>query len=298
MLMSDLFQSYIVRLTPTEPELERARAHRDLVQQRITLEGVIEFVNSGSYIKSTAIRPFNDIDLFVGFASDAYAKNPNTVIHRLAHHLKQSFPGKVRIQRRSVGVTFADDVRVDVVPGFAVPSRPGLYRIRDRSDQSWVETNIVDQKKFFRRRQAQERRFRDMVRLVKAWKQRRRLKISSYLMELLVAKAFANGIPRGRDVALHQFFSWLATEAPQCPIVFDDFYSAGDVENIPKAPLVVLDPTNWRNNVASSLSAQGARELLSVADRSRARSGTALDATSRREAAAIWRDILPQFPWP
>jgi hypothetical protein len=60
----------------------------------------------------------------------------------------------------------------------------------------------------------------------------------------------------------------------------------------------VEDPTNWKNNVASSLLRAGVAELINVADRARARAGTALDETSRLRAAEIWRELLPGFPTP
>ena len=137
-----------------------------------------------------------------------------------------------------------------------------------------------------------------MVKLAKVWKRARRLKIGSYLTELLVARAFRDGIPQGRDLALNAFFAWMARGGLKQPIIFTDNYRVTDVENAPNDPLVVLDPTNPRNNVAAALSLDAVAELERAADRARARSGTALDATSRREAAACWRDLLVDFPVP
>src|SRR2546422_11383241 len=117
--MSDLFDSFISRITPTEHELEIARQHRDTVASRIRLDGVRELINSGSYIKGTSIRPFTDIDLFVGIDPDEYGADEERVITRLHHRLGQSFStSQVRLQTHSVGIVFADGQRVDVVPGF------------------------------------------------------------------------------------------------------------------------------------------------------------------------------------
>jgi tRNA nucleotidyltransferase (CCA-adding enzyme) len=297
MRTSDLFDRYLAQVSPSDSELDRARAHRDFVRSRIGLPGVSAIINSGSYIKGTSLKPFDDIDLFVGFDIEDYDRDVEKIVTRLHFHLGSKIAGDVRLQRRSVGVTFRDGIRVDVVPGFGYKTKPGVFRLRDRETGRWVETSVERQKQFFERRQRKDGRFRDMVRLVKMWKRARRSTYGSYLMELLVARAFAQGIPQGRDVALHAFFSWLANSATKRPIVFTDFYAAGDVA-VPEAPMMVLDPASPRNNVAATLSEAHVAELVSVADRCRARSGTALEATSRREAAQIWREILPDFPRP
>src|SRR3989441_828939 len=295
--MSDLFDSFISRITPTEHELEIARQHRDTVASRIRLEGVVELINSGSYIKGTSIRPFTDLDLFVGFDATEYEAEEERVITRLHYHLGQSFPAsQVRLQTHSVGVIFSDGFRVDVVPGFALTTRIGYYRVRNRDDGRWVTTSISRHKEFFTKRQNLDARFRDMIRLAKHWKNQRRRKYSSFLFELLVAKAFKEGIPQGRDIALHAFFEWMATGGLRRPVVFNDYYSATGIE-LPRDALVVLDPSDSRNNVASAIDRPALDELVAAADWSRARSQTALSMTSRRESANCWRDMLPGFPF-
>ena len=295
--MSDLFDTFLGRITPTERELEVARQHRDAISSRIRIHGVKELINSGSYIKGTSIRPFKDLDLFVGFSAQEYEAEESRVITRLHYHLRQSFPSSdVRLQTHSVGVIFSDGFRVDVVPGFALRSREGFYRVRNRDDGRWVTTSVAIHRAFFQKRQDRDPRFRDMVRLVKHWKNHRRRKYGSFMIELLVAKAFGNGIPQGRDVALHAFFEWVAGGGLAKPVAFPDHYTLSGMK-IPNDPLIVLDPANPRNNVASVVDREGKDELVAAADWARARSGTALAATSRREAADIWREILPEFPY-
>ena len=296
MEMHDLFKRYLWSITPSDTQLARARAHRDEVAVRLQVDGIVERKNSGSYIKKTALYPLEDIDVLVGFDGQLYDRDHERVVSRLHRVLIDKFPTtEVRIQRHSVGVRFADGVRVDVVPGFQVPGRPGYHRLRDREHGRWRETNIALHLEFFRKRQDEDRRYRDMVKLVKAWKRGRRTGFSSYLMELLVARVFSEGIPQGKDVALHDFFSWIARTKLKKPIIFNDYYRASDAR-YEEAPLVVLDPASWRNNVAAGLTSDAVNELVRVADRCRARANTALNQTSRSAAAAIWDEILPGFP--
>lgn len=277
--MYDLFNEYVARITPTTWELERARQHRDAVKDRlVALPGFKEFMNTGSYIRGTSLHPFADIDLFVGYRLDGYDKDEENIITRIHYHLGPSFPtSQVRLQTHSIGVLFSDGIRVDVVPGFEVQSKPGFYRVRDREKDEWTVSNIQGHKEFFDRCQSKDRRFRDMVRLVKAWKNGRRMKFSSYMLELLVAQCFRRGIPQGRDVALNEFFKWM---------------TAGGFP----WPARVPDPTNAKHNVASELTRPAHLELISAANYARARSGTALSSSSRREAARAWADVLDGFP--
>lgn len=297
-VVSDLFDELLVRLTPTAREYDLARQHRDVVASRIRLEGLRGFMNSGSYAKRTIIRPFEDIDLFVAFDQSEYEKNPETIVHRLAYHLRMSFPSsEVRVQTHSVGITFSDMFRVDAVPGFAVRGNEGYYRVRNSDDGRWVTTNIELHREFFERRQARDARYREMIRILKHWKRQRRIKVGSYLMELLAARAFRDGIPQGRDAALHHFFDFYSRGGGfDRAIIFTDYYKVGDVTQIPKTPLVVLDPANWRNNVAANVDQPTLETLRNAMDRARARIGTARMASSRREASAIWRELLPEFP--
>lgn len=277
--LSDLFDEFLSRISPTEWELDRARVHRDEVTRRLPeLEGFKEAINTGSYIRGTSLHPFTDIDVFLGYDPDSYDGDAERLITRLHWHLGRSFPNStVRLQSHSVGVIFSDDIRVDVVPGLAVNGRPGFYRVRDREKNIWSTTNVRGHKDFFDRAQARDPRFRDIVRCVKAWKNSRRTKFSSYMLELLVTRAFRGRMPQGKDVILHDFFQWLSLGGFPWPA---------------KVP----DPTNSANNVASDLTRPAHLELLSAANYARARIGTALRCTSRHQASIALGDVFDQFP--
>jgi tRNA nucleotidyltransferase (CCA-adding enzyme) len=294
--VSDLFDILVRRMTPTYSEFARARRHRDEVVHRLRLPGYVGYENTGSYIKRTCIRPFADVDIIVGFDSDEYSGNTDRIITKLRFQLAQSFPTSVvRTQTHSVGIVFADGFRVDAVPALAHKTKPGYWRVRNRDDGRWVSTNVALHKQFFEKRQSEDPRFRDMVKLAKHWKTSRRRKYGSFMIELLVAKAFERGIPHGRDVALHNFFEWLSSGGLDKPVIFRDYYNASEAP-ASNDPLVVLDPTNPANNVAATVEREALDELRSAADSARARSGTALQAGSRAQAASIWREILPSFP--
>lgn len=298
--VADLFTDLVVQLTPSESELARARQHRDVIKQRMPFPGVVEFINTGSYIKGTALRPFDDIDLFVAIDPREYDGQPTKILTRLAFHLRTSYPVSwVRTQEHSVGITFASGTRVDIVPGFLNEDGDG-YLIRNRREKTWVATNPHIHKEFFNNRQNEDRRFREIIRLVKHWKRHRRKQWGSYLMELLVTHwADEEGIPVGRDVALHDFFTWLVEQDwERDEFFFNDYYSEGDLPERSDAPMFVLDPANADNNVAQNVTAVDLKGLLNAAKFARRRSKAALNANSRPAAYRVWRDLLPAFPRP
>lgn len=295
---SDLFSELLYQLTPSSAELDRVRSHRDEVQRRLKLEGVVEFINTGSYIKNTAIRPFDDIDLFVALEPTEYEKAKDRILTRLAWQLRLSYPASwVRTQAHSVGIVFASGVRVDVVPAF-VSREDECYYIRNRHDKEWVATNPHLQKAFFNERQSQDRRYRDIIKLVKHWKNHRRVRWSSYLMELIVALWFdEEGIPDGRDVALHAFFAWVCEQDWSREVYyFEDHLEDHEVPDESNAPMTILDPTSGENNVAENVTRKELKEFLGVCNTARRRGATALAATSRVQAIKAWRDVLPWFP--
>jgi tRNA nucleotidyltransferase (CCA-adding enzyme) len=298
--VADLFTDVVFQLTPSESELARARQHRDAIKQRMPFPGIVEFINTGSYIKGTAIRPFDDIDLFVAIDPTEYDGQPTKILTRLAFHLRASYPVSwVRTQEHSVGITFASGTRVDIVPGFLNDGGNG-YVIRNRRDRTWVQTDPNIHKEFFNRRQDQDRRFREIIRLVKHWKRHRRKRWGSYLIELLLTHwADEQGIPIGRDVALYEFFNWvLEQDWASDTFFFDDYYSENELPDRTDTPMFVLDPANPENNVAQNVTAADLQGLLNAAKFARRRSRAALNASSRTAAARIWRELLPVFPRP
>lgn len=298
--IADLFTELVYQLTPSEAELARARQHRDTIKQRLPFPGVVEFINTGSYIKGTAIRPFDDIDLFVGFDANQYDGRPNKILTRLAFHLRASYPiSWVRTQEHSVGITFASGMRVDIVPGFLGDEGEG-YFIRNRVRGEWIATSPHIHKEFFSLRQDEDRRFREIIRLVKHWKRHRRTRWSSYLMELLVTHwVEEHGIPTGRDIALHDFFEWVAQQDwENDTFYFEDYYSESELPERTDETMVVLDPANPLNNVAQGVTTTDLRGLVNAANFARRRSKAAINARSRSASAKIWRELLPAFPKP
>lgn len=141
----EAFQEFLQDLELKEGERAEASAQhiymREQLQQRMDVEG--NFL-SGSYGRSTAVRPLNDIDIFLVLRPTAVLSlrsPPSAVLGAVKETLEAIYPGKrAKLQARSVNIEFSGTgIAYDVVPAFS--RRADVYAIPDRDAPTWIETN-------------------------------------------------------------------------------------------------------------------------------------------------------------
>lgn len=139
------FEDFLQTLELTDAEQERASGQhprvREALQQRLDVDD--NFL-SGSYRRKTAIRPLNDIDLFIVLKElDGLnrASEPHAVLTTIKDTLEEAWPGKTAVlQARSVNIEFTGSgIAYDVVPAFVDTAE--VYLIPDRSACTWIRTN-------------------------------------------------------------------------------------------------------------------------------------------------------------
>ncbi len=103
---------------------------------------------SGSYARNTAIRPLNDIDVFLvleaGQHGGPQGTTPAGCLRDVRGVLKDIYPNKELpvLQTRSVNLEFSGTgIAYDVVPAFQDPYDTEIYWIPDRDRDTWVRTN-------------------------------------------------------------------------------------------------------------------------------------------------------------
>lgn len=124
-----------------------ATRQRDLIRGHLEAAfSVNEFLISGSFKRHTAIRPLNDIDLFVVLDrdrhSDLASAAPIETLKAVQDVLDKAYPTKEHpiLQGRSVNIEFVGTgLAFDVVPAFAVSGEQ--YTIPDRDTNRWIHTN-------------------------------------------------------------------------------------------------------------------------------------------------------------
>lgn len=101
---------------------------------------------SGSYARNTAIRPLNDIDIFLVLNPGdelTVVSKPQEALTVVKDTLARIYPGKTpTLQSRSVNIEFSrTGIAYDVVPGFADPDDGEVYWIPDCDGPKWIKTN-------------------------------------------------------------------------------------------------------------------------------------------------------------
>ena len=292
-------ETLLYRFTPTESELQRARDRRDsLVRNLRSYDiGFIRARNSGSYIKGTALHPLDDLDLFIFLNEDKFPKDNERLLNYLKMKISDTYSTSiVRLQNRSIGIIYYDDFRIDAVPAFYRKNDYEYASIYDKELRRWIYTSIKLQLEFFNKRKRKISRFVDIIKLLKIWKTQRRSPPSSFILELLAAKAFERDNPWGLDNKLRYFFKYIVDTNLDLEIYFTDYFNKSKFI-FPNHPLVIMDPTNPKNNVAEKFDKRKVQEFINTSKKSLKILDNALDARSRSAALGYWYELFgPGFP--
>lgn len=154
--IGSVFDAFLQSLELTDSERSTASRQQTDLRDRIrsTLGGVVRDVLVGSYARRTAIRPLNDIDLFLVLDptvhTSRHTKEVTHILDRLRTALQNCYPPpgpQIAIQGRSVNIEFSGTgIGYDVIPSFSLAA-PGakvedmVYEIPDRDRRSWIKTN-------------------------------------------------------------------------------------------------------------------------------------------------------------
>lgn len=197
MTVAQALQSFLSSLELTEAQREKASNQhtylRTQLQQRLAVDD--NFL-SGSYSRGTAIRPLNDIDVFVVLNSDKNAAllraNPADTLKLIQSTLSAIYPDKTtRRQARSVNIAFTGtDIAYDVVPAFRVNSE--VYRIPDADGGRWISTNPRVHKE--RSTAANERagkKLKPLTKAAKHWNARNGKPLRSFHLEVMAWEALS-----------------------------------------------------------------------------------------------------------
>lgn len=170
--IAQTFESFLqsLELTPTQVE----NASNQHINMRTQLQKRLEVVDnflSGSYVRNTAVRPLNDIDIFLVLGNKYAHYTPQQLLALVKTELEAIYPGKTSTpQARSVNIEFTGTgIAYDVVP--ALVAGKDVYRIPDCDASRWIQTNPKEHKR--RATEANEAAGKKLKPLLKAVKHAR-----------------------------------------------------------------------------------------------------------------------------
>jgi hypothetical protein len=140
--IAQAFHDFLVSLELTAKQTENASNQH--IHLRTQLQKRLEVVDnflSGSYARNTAVRPLNDIDVFLVLGNGYANYTPKQLLTLVKDVLETIYPGKTSTpQARSVNIEFTvTGIAYDVVP--ALVAGKDVYRIPAGDASGWIQTN-------------------------------------------------------------------------------------------------------------------------------------------------------------
>jgi hypothetical protein len=188
------FRDFLTRLTPTGTESDAATRHRASIKACLESNfGLKRFVRIGSYGNGTSISGYSDVDYLACLPTDQLTKNSTYSLRKISNALDVRFPNTgVGVRCPAIFVPFGTvaTATTEVVPADYVGEEDGfkVYEIADCADE-WKKASpdahntyvqYVDEK--------HGGKVKKLIRFVKAWKYFKDVPISSFYLELRVAK--------------------------------------------------------------------------------------------------------------
>ncbi len=258
---------------------------------------------SGSLAKGTALRSLNDIDVACYISGADTPKEVSSLLAYLAERLRKAFPNftpdQVKPQTYSVTVSFrGTGLDVDVVPILYNGDSRWYGNLVSQEDGSFLETSIPLHLEFIRKRkQAQEKDFAQVVRLIKFWarntkSQREGFRFKSFMIEMILSHLCDQGLSfSDYPEALQHFFTYVARTDMREQISFTDYYKSAAVGTF-SGPIRIVDPVNPNNNVSRLYTTEQADMIVDAALDAGDAIDAALAAPTKQETVYYWQKVF------
>lgn len=262
---------------------------------------VTGFKKTGSLIKGTVLKPKGEIgvdaDIAVFLDVSESEKDDIDKLHEIIRKLLIAVyptkkPEDFQVQPRTLGIHFHDSgLDVDLVPVIPIDDEPGFAWQPSSQDGDPVKTHIQGQLDFISSRKKSDSRFRNIVRLLKRWRNEQELdKLRSFSIELIVAHLYdSGGVASSLESGLQRFFLYVAQSELKSPITFPEL---GTVKNFPSHPVVILDPVNAENNITMRLTDSERQEIVSAAQKAWETIETASWANGKGDTLDYWKELM------
>jgi hypothetical protein len=192
------FRVFLSRLTPTGGESEAAKKHRASIAACLEANfNITQFFRTGSFGNGTSISGFSDVDYFACIPTDKLKQNSSSTLKEVRDVLDARFPNTgVVIRTPAIHVPFGTNAleSTEVVPADFINKANG-YSVYDIADGSggWMRSSPGAHIAYVAGiNENLGKKVKPLVRFIKAWKFYKNVPISSFYLELRVAKYAAD----------------------------------------------------------------------------------------------------------
>lgn len=194
------FRDFLGTLTPTSGESQAAKNHRASIKACLESHfNMTRFFRTGSFGNGTSISGYSDVDYFAEIPRNKLKNNSTTTLGEIRDALKKRFPNTgVRVSCPAVLVPFGTDAKesTEVTPAdYIEDTEEDGYRIYDipNCSDGWIRSSPSAHNAYVREVDEDlSYKVKPLIRFIKAWKYYRNVPISSFYLELRVAK-YAEG---------------------------------------------------------------------------------------------------------
>ena len=188
------FEDFLVKLKARAPESDAARRHRASIEACLKSNfGLQRFVRIGSFGNGTSVSGYSDVDYLATIPTAQLTQTSTYSLIKVRDALDARFPTTgVRVNSPAVAVPFGQyrSEDTEVVPADYAHEVSGfkVYEIADGSG-GWMRISPDSHNSYVARVDAAlSGRVKPLIRFVKAWKFLRDVPISSFYLEMRVAK--------------------------------------------------------------------------------------------------------------
>lgn len=188
------FRDFLAKLTPTGVESTAAKTHRASIESRLKRDfGLSRFVRIGSFGNGTSISGHSDVDYLACLSADTLTKDSNNSLRKVRNSLSGRFPNTgVKVGSPAVVCPFGlrKSGTTEVVPAFYVEesNKYKVYGIADCAG-GWMKASPDAHNAYVAAVDAKLKgKVKPLIRFIKAWKYYRQVPISSFYLEMQVAR--------------------------------------------------------------------------------------------------------------
>lgn len=251
-------------LAPGSPEMKDLQERRKEVEQVLRDEfgDAPRIREGGSKAKGTMIKESYDLDLTSYFAHDD--DTGGETLEEIYDRTDEALEKKYATTRKGSAIRVRDskdtDLHVDVVPGRFVEGKKGdVFLHRTTGDKERLKTNLD-----VHVQHVKDSGVIEAIRLMKLWREREKIKVKTFVLELLVVEMLVDK----KDASLTDQLRHVWTEFRDNP-----------------EDLKVVDPANREGNDLSDLLNDDVRSALSDA------AGKTLDTIKESGWPAVFGEV-------
>jgi hypothetical protein len=211
------FRDFLSSLTPSAVESERAKSHRSSIDACLVNNfNRKTFFRTGSFGNGRSVYGHSDVDYFAEIPTDKLKQNSGATLSNLREVLHNRFPTSgAYVDCPAVVVPFglAKSETTEIVPtDYIKQTREGfrVYEIPDCSG-GWMQASLEAHNAYVRAVDKKlNGKVKPLIRFIKAWKYYRQVPISSFYIELRVAKYAQDESQIFYDIDIKRIFALLS----------------------------------------------------------------------------------------